>query len=489
MRDANATRLPTWLLPPIFLGFALALFGTYWDDAWHTEIGRDSFLAAPHIALYLGIALVGGALTLWALLTFRQGGWRGLLDPPLLLSLVGVATALGAAPLDNAWHLAFGRDAVLWSPPHMLGVAGNLAIAGGLFLELRGRSALSERIAAQLAASSLLAVAVVPVLEYDTDVPQFDAVYYLPVLAFSSAFAMALIRDSLRERFAVVAISLIYAAIMGIIALVLLLGEMPHPTVPLLILSALVMDLGRDRLNSFSLALAFAFALYLTYIPYLNWVKDGVFLDGTDVLIGFVLATAGVWAALLLVTGSGPRFSRLAPGAATAVMVFVLALPPNVLGHDPGQGGEIATADLTGRSQGSSATLEVDLRDTANCGRFAPDSLVARRAGVALDAPLQHAAPCQFEGSIALPERGRWFVYAEMTADGERVETWLPLHSDEFEVRSEDDRSVYIPPAVESPLVKTIAGIAMYVGLLAVVLAIPAFFRRATPARLGERPL
>ena len=37
-------------------GFLMALFGVYWDDAWHTDRGRDSTLSAPHLALYAGVA-------------------------------------------------------------------------------------------------------------------------------------------------------------------------------------------------------------------------------------------------------------------------------------------------------------------------------------------------------------------------------------------------------------------------------------------------
>ena len=487
--NGHPLRLPPAFFPPIFFGFALALFGTYWDDAWHTEIGRDSFLAAPHLALYLGIALVGGTLSLWAFLGVRRNGWRELLAPPLLLSSVGVVIALGAAPIDNAWHLAFGRDAVLWSPPHMLGVAGNLAIAGGLFLELRSRGGTRGRPAALLAATSLLAVAVVPVLEYDTDVPQFDVVFYLPVLAAGSAFAFALVRESVGERFAALAVSLIYAALMSGIALVLLLGDMPGMTVPLLMLPALVMDLGRGRLNLFLLGVAFSLALYLTYVPYLNWVGDGVFLDTTDVIAGFALACVGTWAAFLLVSGS--RSSLPQPAAwvgAIALTCLALAVPPPAVGHDPGQGEEVATADLTGRSEGRSAELEVDLGDASDCRSFVSERLTARRAGTTVEGSLRPVAPCRMEGSIVLPDRGRWFVYAEMTYRNEGVETWLPLQANGLDVRSEVNRSVYVPPAVTSPVMKPVAGVVMYAAFTAVVIAISALYRRAAPGSPpGER--
>src|SRR5919108_2598444 len=122
-------RIPAWLFPPFILGATLALGGAYWDDATHTEKGRDSFLIPPHIALYAGVTLAGAALVAWALLFARRNGMRAILgQKALLLALLSVAVTLGAGPVDNAWHLAFGRDAVLWSPPHVLGAIGSAAV-------------------------------------------------------------------------------------------------------------------------------------------------------------------------------------------------------------------------------------------------------------------------------------------------------------------------------------------------------------------------
>jgi hypothetical protein len=44
---------------------------------------------------------------------------------------------LAALPIDAAWHAAFGRDAVLWSPPHMLAVFGSLALLVGFLASAR----------------------------------------------------------------------------------------------------------------------------------------------------------------------------------------------------------------------------------------------------------------------------------------------------------------------------------------------------------------
>lgn len=119
--------LPAPLALLAIAGFLAAITGTYWDDAWHTETGRDSFLIPPHVALYAGIGLSGAALVAWAIVARERGA-------ALRLGLLGVGVTLASGPVDNAWHEAFGRDAVVWSPPHMLGVAGTIAIAAALLL-------------------------------------------------------------------------------------------------------------------------------------------------------------------------------------------------------------------------------------------------------------------------------------------------------------------------------------------------------------------
>ena len=248
LHRSSSLRAPALVAAAALAGFVVALLGTYWDDAWHTEKGRDAFLIAPHLVLYAGITLAGGALAVWAALVVRERGLSGVGEQPaLLLALTGMVVALGAAPLDNAWHVAFGRDAVIWSPPHMLGIAGNLAIAAALLLELSDREPPWERAAARVAAAAVLAVCVIPVLEYETDVPQFDLAYYLPLLATGTAFALALSRRALAGRWVATEVAAVYTAIVAAIALVLAAGGMPGPLVPLLIVPAAAFDLAQAR--------------------------------------------------------------------------------------------------------------------------------------------------------------------------------------------------------------------------------------------------
>lgn len=469
-----------WLVPVALAGFLLAVFGTYWDDAWHTEEGRDSFLSPPHVALYAGISLAGGALSVWALLAARRVGLRRALGHlPLLLALAGVVITLAGAPADNAWHEAFGRDAVIWSPPHMLGVAGSLAIAAGLLLELADAPPSPfGHPAALLAAAAVVAVAAVPVLEYETDVPQFDLVLYLPVLATGAAYALGLVRLALPGRGAAARAALTYTAVIALVGLVLLAMDMPAPLLPLLVIPALTLDVAARRVPRLVAASAFVLSLYVAYVPYLNWVKSDLHLDAADVVTGLPIAFAGVLVALWLT--SPPRAARGGPSprVAAVALVVLLAAVPSAGAHDPGQGEEIATASVLARAEGERAKLEVDLSDSGHCDDLAPRQLVARRAGETLSAPLRISGPCRFAGEMTLPDRGRWFLYAELNHDGDVVETWLPVHADGAETVSDGARSVYSPPKVtESPL-KAAGGVAIYGILLGTVVGVPVLYRR-----------
>src|SRR2546428_12711070 len=69
--------------------------------------------------------LVGG----WAVF----GGPRRYGAPGgLLASGVGFLVAMAGAALDEWWHVNVGRDVNLWSPPHLVGLAGTVLIALGL---------------------------------------------------------------------------------------------------------------------------------------------------------------------------------------------------------------------------------------------------------------------------------------------------------------------------------------------------------------------
>lgn len=148
---------PDVVIGVIVLGGAVAMTGIYLDTAWHRTIGRDSFFIFPHTLVYGGgasIFFVALAAIAWA--TVRDaavfGGrvfrWGRLRVPfGFALTAVGVLAVAGAAPVDAFWHWMWGKDVLIWSPPHLLlAFGGDLTSLGVLssVAAQRGRGALAR---------------------------------------------------------------------------------------------------------------------------------------------------------------------------------------------------------------------------------------------------------------------------------------------------------------------------------------------------------
>lgn len=110
-------------------------WGVQWDIRWHLLIGRDSFWIAPHVMTYAGVTIA--ALLAFSVLaheTLRVRGGAPVPDGVMIFGLTGtrgfhlawwgIALTILAAPIDDLWHRLFGIDVTLWSPPHLLGLAG-----------------------------------------------------------------------------------------------------------------------------------------------------------------------------------------------------------------------------------------------------------------------------------------------------------------------------------------------------------------------------
>jgi hypothetical protein len=114
---------------------AVGGWGVGWDIRWHLLVGRDSFWIPPHVMTYASVAL---AALVCAGVLLRETWCARRGDRPSLavevlgltgtrgfhLAWWGMAMTIAAAPLDEAWHRAFGIDVTLWSPPHLLGLGG-----------------------------------------------------------------------------------------------------------------------------------------------------------------------------------------------------------------------------------------------------------------------------------------------------------------------------------------------------------------------------
>src|SRR6266511_2450118 len=380
----------TWLAPGALLLVVVAgagtLFATYWDDAWHTDLGRDTATIPPHLLLYGSVAVIGVVVVAWGLaaLQRRRSLLAVLRQPPLLLAATGATVTLATAPIDAAWHAAFGRDAVLWSPPHLLGVFGTLALIVGT---LAGTRPGTHPWIPAAAGALLLGSAVMPVLEFETDVPQFSEALYLPVLLAGGLLAAAVLRLVVPGPVPVVRAVGIYVLLRVAITIGLAGLGRSTPDLPLAILG---------------LASVAAGAVAVVAVPAL-------------VVFAAVLLAAAGWlprlggAALLLLLG-----------------VTVALLPRPAAAHDPGQGDPVAAVTLTGASDGR-GTLAISAGIADACAALTPARVVARRAGHTLTGALTATGRCRYAGKVSVTPAGRWFLYVQLREAGRVVEAWLPV--------------------------------------------------------------
>lgn len=464
------------------MGAMVALAGGVWDDAWHTDRGRDSFLIAPHIALYAGVSLIGGALTLWLAREIRAGGLRRAVTVPgLRLGLLSVSATLASAPIDNAWHEAFGRDAVIWSPPHMLGIVGTLSLGVVLLDQLRDRTWPSA-----MAGGLLLTGAAFPVIEYETDVPQFAVLWYLPVLSAGLAVAFALIRRCAGSAsWPLTRAAGVQLLLFGLLALFLAGQGFPAPAFPLLLAPALVADATLRRgWPAGGRAPAVVAALLVVAVPVRDLLGDGVRITVSDVALGAPLMLAAALLGERLVRPGGRERSGRVPALAGVVALALAAAlavsPPAARAHDPGQGPPAGVMALALTAEGLRLTVS-----GRRPGCTAIDAVVvtARRAGRALRAPMTTRG-CRFGGALRVPERGRWFVYVDLREGGRPVQAWLPVQMGARSRVVADRRFAYRPDRRPAELLRYAGGATLYL-LMAALLA--ATFRLAGRPGSGLR--
>ncbi|MDE2992376.1 MAG: hypothetical protein OXU67_00680 [Chloroflexota bacterium] len=301
----------------IVAGSAVFLLGGYWDVSWHIIVGRDTFWSPPHLVLYAGIiailAACGSAVAQAAAAARGRGpalpgplvplpfGLR--LPPGILVTLVGAGMSLASAPIDDTWHRLYGLDVTVWSPPHIMLVAG-MVIAPfgaliGLTLETNHQLPVRLRrmwhdtgqlwrlprseITAIAAGGMILAIALAVLTEYDFDLPIYGLVYHPIILSSLSAFILvAAARASGRIGAATLA-ALAYTAMRLAAHAELVLLDGIRPQIPLVLAAAPIIDLVLVGLPLRPLwlraALAgagFAGALVAVQLPYLQaygWVQ------------------------------------------------------------------------------------------------------------------------------------------------------------------------------------------------------------------------
>lgn len=468
----------------------LTTLAFYWDEAWHTDKGRDSFWIPAHQMLYGSVAGLIAIVAIWsAILSYNQIAWSDIIRHwPLTLAFTGATVTLLDAPIDGVWHNTFGRDAVFWSPPHVLAVAGLTMTAAGMLLKASGVGGRAGHVLTVMTAALVMSASVVLVMEYDSDVPQFSTLWYLPVIALTATFTLSLASSVSPLRWIGTLTSLTYAGIMTAVFVFLNLVLDSTPIIPPLVIPGLVFDLTRRyRLPIPIRGALYSMALYATYTPYLNEMLNGVSLSVNDVLIGLPLSVVVSTLVLYAIEGGTPQpADRMSPRAPVAVAALLLALIPTfVIAHDPGQGPKVGNAELTATQTDGQLSVTGQITEPEPCDVFTARGVVARRAREEVRGSLQQTGDCTFSGQLSLPERGRWFVYLELDQSGEGVEVWLPVISGDGTREFAKESWIYIPPTRKVNAISITAGIIIYGLSLALVTAVVVGFRRTRARRLA----
>lgn len=449
-------------------GGFVGLFGTYWDDAWHTDRGRDAFASPPHLALYAGVLVGLGVVLRWAWRERPDGSWWRAAFPGSRTAVAcwGGLAVLVSAPIDELWHTAYGRDAVLWSPPHLLAVSGSAALLAGLVLGMEPGTT-----RARLGAALALAAFLVPVMEYEADVPQFAAALYLPVVVLGLSLARPVVVAAVGGRWPLTAAAVPYTAFR--LLAVGGLAALGHgtPIVPPILLTAVVIDAASRFGRWWVAAAGFGLAVPLTYVPMLTLLPATPAGHGGDLAVGLALSVL-VALAVALPRGGLSR-PVITGGLAVAAATVALALP--AAAHDPGQG-EV-TAEVKLRVTVDDLRLDVTADLPADSCPGDPVSIVGRRGGRSIRVQAHLLDGCVAAGALTVDEPGRWFVYV---AQG-REEAWVPVQAGISRTVS-DTRDFYRRPAPPAGAAQSIAGFALVAAAVALLLATA----RAATARVSE---
>jgi hypothetical protein len=343
-RAERASGLPGWAALPIAIttvSLVVAVFGFYWDVAWHIDKGRDDgpFSTPAHYPILIGLLgiAIAGVTSLTLDTDDHPHGVRlrlGRFDlgrvsiGGSLLTLCGLI-ALAGFPLDDLWHTLFGQDVTLWGPTHIQMIGGaSLATVAAWILREEGtrrapelhrnaldRPGLSGRLPryADIAVGGSVLVGLSTLQgEFDFGVPQFRAVYHplLVMLAASIALVAARIRAGRGGAFAA---TVVFLVIRG--TLTLLIGPV----------------LGRTTLH-FPLYLAEAALVELVALV-VSTRRQILFGAVSGVLIGTIgLAAEWGWSQVWM-----PLPWRSAMWPLGAVLGFVAAVSGGVLGGAMGR--------------------------------------------------------------------------------------------------------------------------------------------------------
>lgn len=346
----------------------------------------------------------------------------------------------------------------------MLVVFASTTMAIGLLAGLRPtRHGIIEAALSAL----VLGGAMMTVLEYDTDVPQFSQTLYVPVALISGLIAVIIIRALVARPCAVTQAVVVYVVVRLIVIAALILLGRSTPDLPVAVLGLAVADLPwRGRVARYGATSAAVAAL--------AWTASTLGVASQPAAAVGVVAAPVIVVGIALVLATSWRTHAVGATAAAllaSASMLMLAPVPEAIAHDPGQGQPVTSAQVTVVGDGR-GNVRLDVIAPEADSQLQADRVVARRGGQTLTAPLKEIGPGRFTGTIRLPQ-GRWFVYAEFRRAGETVEAWLPVESG-WQGTSSAERELYVPSGKQPPTATQIAsGAAIYaLGLILLALAL-----------------
>ena len=223
---AETAAIP-WFVWCSVLAVTSAMVGAHWDISWHRSIGRDTFWTPAHIAIYMCGVLAGiscGYLILDT--TFRAAsplrdaavniwGFRGPLGA--FIAAWGGIAMIVSAPWDDWWHNAYGLDVKVLSPPHVLLIAGILAVELGALILILGRMNRASGIARErlnalflYVGAMILVCLMILVLEYIFRIYMHSGFFYR-VVAMTVPGLLAGVARASGRRWAATTVTAIYS--------------------------------------------------------------------------------------------------------------------------------------------------------------------------------------------------------------------------------------------------------------------------------------
>ena len=292
--------------------------------------------------------------------------------------------------------------------------------------------------------------ALIIVMEYDTDVPQFTETLYLPLLLATTLGAAWVITTLVPGRTRLVLVVAVYLVFRVVLWVLLTTSGWLAPDLPVAVAGLFLLALPVPRWRWPVAALA---------VTTLQLLASGTGISSvppTPVAWSAVGTTTVIIVSMIALTvRPGTRLRSGGAAAALTLLLVALAPPPPAQAHDPGQGTAYGTAQrtVTGDGTGQLTVTITGIRLTDDTG-LTPTRLVARRAGEDLTAPLRAQPgtppPGTFTGELALPSPGLWFVYAQFATGERTLEVWVPVDQQLTGPQSQQ-RNLYQPVTALTP--------------------------------------